>query len=194
MRKISAGMFISVDGVVEQPNFVFPYFTEEVGALIAEIMDRSDTMLMGRKLYEEWAAYWPGKTAADDPFADIINNRPKLVLSNTLKAADWAGTTILSGDVKSQLQAIKQQEGKDIGMSGSPTTVEWLLSEGLLDELTLLTFPVVVGAGRRMFESTKHLLPLKPVEARKIAGSSVVLLKYVPDSSPPQAADSSIPG
>src|SRR5690242_4444910 len=100
MRKISAGMFMSLDGVVEQPSFVFPYFTDDVGAAIGQIMDRSDTILMGRKLYEEWSAYWPGKTAADDPFAEIINNRPKLVLSNTLKLADWASTTILSGDVK----------------------------------------------------------------------------------------------
>ncbi|HEY7269313.1 MAG TPA: dihydrofolate reductase, partial [Dehalococcoidia bacterium] len=84
-------MFISLDGVVEQPSFTFPYFTDDVGATVSELIERSDTMLMGRKLYEEWSAYWPGKTAADDPFADIINNRPKLVLSNTLRTANWAG-------------------------------------------------------------------------------------------------------
>jgi dihydrofolate reductase len=113
------------------------------------------------------------------------------VLSNTLRTANWAGTTILSGDVKSQLQALKEQDGKDIGMSGSPTTVEWLLREGLLDELVFLMFPVVVGAGRRMFETTKDPTPLRLSEVRAIGDSGVVLLRYMPDASPPQAAGAS---
>jgi dihydrofolate reductase len=184
MRKISAGLFMSLDGVVESPDkFVFPYFTDEVGAAIGELISAADTMLMGRKLYDEWSVYWPGKTGADDPFAGTINNMPKFVLSNTLKKADWAGTTILSGDVKSKLAVLKQAQGKDIGMSGSPTTVRWLLREGLLDELNLMMFPIVIGQGMHMFDDTKERIPLRLAQCRTLGASGVVLLTYVPDPS-----------
>ncbi len=180
MRKISAGMFMSLDGVVKSPDkFVFPYFNDEVGQAVGSYTAAADTVLMGRKLYEEWADYWPGKTAADDPFADYINNTPKLVVSNTLKSVDWANTTLISGDVAAEIKRLKQQPGKNIGMSGSATLVRWLLGQGLVDELALFIFPVVVGAGQRLFDGSGERLSLK-LTGSKTTETGVLLLSYTP--------------
>ncbi len=178
MRKITAGMFMSLDGVVESPgDFVFPYFNEEVGQVVGSYTDAADTVLMGRKLYQEWADYWPGKTAADDPFAEYINNTAKVVVSNTLKSVDWKGTTLVSGDMAAAIRQLKQQPGKNIGMSGSPTLLRSLLHEGLVDELALLVFPVVVGHGQRLFQDFDERLPFKLARSRTTE-TGVLILDY----------------
>ena len=100
---------------------------------------------MGRVLYDEWAAYWPEH--ADEPFGDVINAIKKYVVSNSLQTADWKNTEIISGDVAGKLAELKAQDGGDIAMSGSATTVRWLLRDGLLDELNLLVHPLAVGGG-----------------------------------------------
>ncbi len=181
MRKIVAGLFVSLDGVAEAPNrFVFPYFDEGVGQAVGAGMEAADTVLLGRKTYEEWAAYWPGKTAADDPFADYINNTPKVVISTTLKSADWPGTTLIRSNVAEELARLKQQPGKGIGISGSGTLVRSLLRDGLLDELDLLVFPIVVGSGQRLFQDLTEQIPLKLVGSQTY-GKGVVSLRYAPE-------------
>ena len=167
MRKIIAGLFLSLDGVAEAPNrWVFPYMTDEVGQVVGDVMAASDAMLLGRRTYEEWAAYWPDKTAADDPYADYINNVPKYVVSTTLKPPlEWRNSTLVTGDVRQQITELKQQPGNDIGMSGSIALVGWLLREGLLDELSLLVFPVAVGSGKRLFDGPDQV-PLKLAHSR----------------------------
>ena len=146
MRKLYIGLFISLDGVAEAPNrFVFPYFDDQVGAQIGAGMAATDTVLLGRRLYEEWSAYWPGKTDADDGFADFINGVAKVVVSTTLESVGWQNTTLVRGDMEAAIRTLKETDGGDIAVNGSITLARSLLRSGLVDELRLLLFPVVVG-------------------------------------------------
>ena len=161
MRKIKSNFFISLDGVVESPDkWHFPYFDDEMGAAVGAGFATADALLMGRVLYNEWAAYWPEH--ADEPFGDVMNSIKKYIVSNSLQAAEWQNSEIISGDVAQKLTDIKAQDGGDIAMSGSPTTVRWLLREGLLDELNLLVHPIVVGDGlARLFPPDEPRIPLE---------------------------------
>lgn len=121
-----------------------------MGAAVGAAFATADAMLMGRVQYEAFAAYWPDH--ADEPFGDVMNTTKKYVLSHSLQTADWQNSEIVSGDVAQKLNSLKGQDFGDIAMSGSATTVRWLLREGLLDELNLLVHPIVVGTGKaRLF-------------------------------------------
>jgi dihydrofolate reductase len=179
MRKIIAGLFISLDGVVEAPEtWQFPYFNDEMGETVASQAAQSDTMLLGRKTYEEFAAYWPN-VSKDEPFADVMNDTPKLVASTTLDHVDWQNSTLIEGDVTTELTRIKQDSGRDISITGSPTLVRSLLKDGVLDELRLLVHPIVVGHGKRLFEETDAPIPFKLVDAKTFS-TGVMALTYVP--------------
>ena len=177
MRKIKSYFFISLDGVVEAPDkWHFPYFDDEMGEAVGAGFATADAMLMGRVLYDEWAAYWPEH--ADDPFGDVMNSMKKYVLSNSLQTAEWQNSEIVSGDVAQQLTDIKAQDGGDITMSGSATAVRWLLREGLLDELNLLVHPLVVGDGMaRLFPPDEPSIPLALLRAQTLK-SGVLNLSY----------------
>lgn len=186
MRRTVGGLFVSLDGVAESPDrWVFPYFTEEVGQdfteevgqVVGSNMEASETMLLGRRTYEEWAEYWPDKTADDDPFAPYINNVAKVVVSTTLTSVEWRNSTLLTGDLAEELTNLKEQPGKDIAIGGSITLVGSLLREGLLDELSLLLFPVVIGTGKRLFEDASGQIPLKLVESTTF-DNGVLSLRY----------------
>jgi dihydrofolate reductase len=179
MRKIKSNFFISLDGVVESPDqWHFPYFDDEMGAAVGAGFATADAILMGRVLYEEWAAYWPEH--ADQPFGEVMNTISKYVVSNSLRAAEWQNTEIISGDVAQKLTDLKAQDGADIAMSGSPTTVRWLLREGLVDELNLLVHPIAVGQGlARLFATDEPSIPLQLVSAEPFK-SGVLNLRYAP--------------
>ena len=180
MRKIKSYFFISLDGVVEAPDqWHFPYFDDDMGAAVGAGFDGVDAMLMGRALYDEWAAYWPQN--ADQPFGDVINPMKKYVLSNSLSEATWENTELIGGDgAAARLAEIKAEDGGDISMSGSPTTVRWLLREGLLDELNLLVHPIVVGDGlARLFPPDVPTAPLELVRSETFK-SGVLNLSYAP--------------
>ncbi|MFF5211153.1 dihydrofolate reductase family protein [Streptosporangium sp. NPDC000396] len=180
MGKIIANFFISLDGVVESPDqWHFPYFNDEMGAAVEAGVQNAAAFLMGRKLYEEWSAYWP-TADVDQDFSKFINNARKYVVSNTLKKADWNNTTVVSDDVAAKLRELKEQTDGDIQMSGSATTVRWLLANGLLDELNLLVHPIAVGHGQRLFEGTPTY-PLKLVKSETFQ-TGVLNLTYVPDA------------
>jgi dihydrofolate reductase len=180
MRRIVARLFVSLDGVTEAPEkWTSPYFNEQVGQELGAQMAEADTLLLGRRTYEEFAAFWPDKTAEDDPFAGYINTVPKLVVSTTLKSVEWHNSSLLSGDVAEQLTMLKQQLGKDISITGSGTLVGSLLWQGLLDELRLLLYPVVVGSGRRLFQDGSDQVPLELVDSRAF-DTGVVALVYQP--------------
>jgi len=153
MRKITAGLFISLDGVVEAPEtWHFPYFNDEMGAVVDGTFKSSDTMLLGRKTYEMFAGYWPNQ-ADDFEGADQMNNTPKLVVSSTLDSVDeWQNSTLLKGDPIASLAALKQEPGKNISIVGSITLVRSLLRAKVLDELDLLIHPIAVGHGERLFD------------------------------------------
>jgi dihydrofolate reductase len=177
VRKIKSNFFISLDGVVESPDkWHFSYFDDEMGAAVAAGFATADALLMGRVLYNEWAAYWPEH--ADEPFGDVINSIKKYVVSNSLQAAEWENTEIISGDVARKLADIKAQDGGDIAMSGSPTTVRGLLREGVLDELNLLVHPIAVGRGlARLFPSDEPSIRLELLSAQTFK-SGVLNLSY----------------
>jgi dihydrofolate reductase len=178
MGRIVSNFFISLDGVVESPHeWHFPYFDDEMAAVVDRGVASSTALLMGRKLYDEWSSYWPAQPP-DEPFAKFINSVPKYVLSTTLEDADWRNTTVISDDVAARVQAVKDRTDGDITMSGSATTVRWLLANGLLDELALLVHPIAVGSGQRLFEEPTTY-PLRLLSSATL-GSGVVHLRYAP--------------
>jgi dihydrofolate reductase len=118
VRKIKSNFFISIDGVVESPDkWHFPYFDDEMGAAVGAGFATADALLMGRALYDEWAAYWPEH--ADEPFGDVMNSIKKYVVSNSLRSAEWQNSEIISGDRVQRLTDVKAQDGGDIAMSGT---------------------------------------------------------------------------
>ncbi len=179
MRKIKSYFFISLDGVVESPDkWHFPYFDDEMGAAVGAGFGTADALLLGRVLYNEWAGYWPEH--ADEPFGDVMNSIKKYVVSNSLQSAEWQNSEIISGDVAQKLTDIKAQDGGDITMSGSPTTVRWLLRNGLLDELNLLVHPIVVGDGMtRLFPPDEPRIPLELLSSQTFK-TGVLNLSYAP--------------
>jgi dihydrofolate reductase len=179
MRKIIAGLHMSLDGVVTSPDkWVFPnnYANDELEQAIGSSMAAADAMLLGRVTYQEFAAHWP---AQEGPIADFMNNTPKLVVSNTLDALEWKNSTLISGDVVGELTRRKQEPGRDINVVGSTTLVGSLLRAGLLDELKLFVCPIVVGAGRRLFEDDGGPVPLRLVEEHTFS-TGVQYLTYTP--------------
>lgn len=179
MHKIVAGLFISLDGVYEAPDqWHFPYFNDEMGNAVDEQMKASDTMLLGRKTYEEFAGFWPNQSAEEIDIATYMNEMPKLVVSNTLTAVDWQNSTLISGNINEQLSQAKQQPGRNISITGSGTLVRTLLRDGLLDELRLLVHPIAVGKGKRLFDDGNQY-PLQLVESKTFS-TGVLYLTYTP--------------
>ena len=180
MGRIVSNFFISMDGVVERPDlWHFPYFDEEMGEVVGSGMANTKGILMGRTLYGEWSQYWPAQ--GDEDFGAVINPMPKYVLSHEPFDAEWNNTTVLSGDdasVAQQVRALKESTERDVTMSGSATTVRWLIAQGLLDELALLVHPVAVAEGQRLFGGT-GTVPLALTESRALK-SGVLLVRYAP--------------
>ena len=181
MRKVTAGLFVSLDGVVESPEkWHFPYFNDEMGEAVGAAISASDAMLLGRVTCQEFADYWPGVSPEDEPFATHMNNTPKYVISKTLDKAEWNNSTLISGNVAEEITKLKQQPGKNIGINGSATLVQSLLQDDLLDELGLMIHPVVVGSGKRLFQEGGGPKGLKLVDSKTFS-TGVVYLTYQPD-------------
>jgi dihydrofolate reductase len=160
LRTITAGLMVSVDGVVEAPEtWTGPYFGPAVGQVVGSLMAASDTMLLGRVTYQTFEGAF-SHASDENPMAAQMNNIAKVVVSTTLASADWANSALIRSDVRDQVAALKAAPGRDIIVSGSPTLVRWLLLEGLLDQLDLLIFPVIQGNGRHLFEGFGGTRPL----------------------------------
>jgi dihydrofolate reductase len=182
MRKVVGSLFLSLDGVMEAPEtWHFPYFNDEMGAVIGQAIASSDAFLLGRRTYEEWAAFWPGQSSEDNPMAQAINTTPKFVASTTLDEVSWENSTLLKGNVAEAVSQLKRQPGKDISISGSATLVRSLLADGVLDELRLMIHPLVVGRGRRLFEDGAAQMPLELVESQTFT-TGVLNLTYRPET------------
>jgi dihydrofolate reductase len=184
MRKVVASEFVSLDGVVESPEkWHFPYFNEQMGDAIGAAMAASDAMLMGRVLYEEWAAFWPNQDPDENPVAARMNGVRKYVVSTTLEEPlEWQNSTLIGDNVAEEISRLKEQPGKDISISGSPTLVRSLLQEDLLDELRLMVHPIVVGSGRRLFEDGGDQKALELVDSKTFS-TGVLYLTYQPAQS-----------
>lgn len=178
MRKLFSGLFISLDGVAESPNkWQFDNFDQDMMQAMGGMIAETSTVLLGRVTYQDWASYWP--TATDEPFASFINNVPKYVVSTTLDKVEWQNSTLLKGNLAEEITRLKQQPGKNISVTGSPTLVRSLLENDLLDELVLMLHPVVAGEGKRLFPAKSSLKRMKLVNS-KITGTGVALLTYQP--------------
>lgn len=153
-KKIISGMFISVDGVVEDPHlWHFPYFNDEMGEAVGQMMV-GDTMVFGRVTYDSFAGAWPEREAEggeDAGFAKQIGDARKIVFSNSDLEFTWRNSEQIKGDLVEAVRALKEEGDGVIGMSGSVSVVRQLLAAGLIDELHLLVHPVAVGKGRRLF-------------------------------------------
>ena len=181
MRKVIAGLFISLDGVVESPEkWQFDHFDADMMAGMATQTGSEDTVLLGRVTYQEWAPYWP--TSDDQLYGAHINSTPKYVVSTTLKEVEWGKwdkPTLINGNPANELAKLKKQPGKNIGVAGSPTLVRSLLKDDLLDELTLMIHPVVVGSGKRLFQDGGELKRYK-LAYSKPTTTGVLILTYQP--------------
>lgn len=176
MRKVTAGLFHSVDGVVEAPNlWQFDQFDDDLGAVMGKVIAATDTVLMGRVGYGEWASYWP-TTSADGEFADFINNVPKFVASHTLTAPlTWQNSTLITGELEPFVRDLKAKDGGEIAVMGGISLVRQLLFAGLLDELSLITHPVVAGEGRRhLFQPDDPVTRLTLIDTLRTSKGNVV--------------------
>ena len=186
MRKLTVFMHTSLDMFVGGPNGEMDWINvdDEIFDYAGQRTDDADTALYGRVTYEMMEGYWP--TAADQPNAsrhDIqhsswYNEVHKVVLSKSMQGEERPNTQIISDNVRPQVEALKQQPGKDIVVFGSPSAVHTLLHEGLVDELWLFVNPVILGAGIPMFRGVKDQVKLKLLKSRSFS-SGVVFLRYV---------------
>ncbi len=181
MRKVTAGLFVSLDGVTESPErWQLPYFDDEMGEAVGAAMAAADAMFLGRVTYQEFAAYWPGVSSEEQPFAGYMNGTPKYVVSTTLEEPlEWDNSVLIQGNVTEEVARLKRQPGKNIGITGSVTLVRSLLRDDLIDELGLMVHPVVVGSGRRLFGEGGEPKGLELVDAKTFS-TGVVYLTYGP--------------
>ncbi|POM25738.1 hypothetical protein BTM25_01210 [Actinomadura rubteroloni] len=189
MRKITAGLFISLDGVIEDPqDWHFPYFNEEMGQAVDAQLGSADTLLLGRKTYDSFAGAWPDREQAggdDAGFAKKLGDARKIVVSRQDLTFTWRNSEQLRGDLIEAVTALKNEPSASaIGMSGSVSVVRVLLEAGLLDELHLFVHPIAVRKGTRLFEDADTSLPLELVSSATFA-TGVVHLVYRRDDAAP---------
>lgn len=188
MRKIVAQLFISLDGVVEAPDqWHFTYYNEEMGAAVDAVLGATDTLLLGRRTYDTFAAAWPEREAAggeDAPFAKALGDARKIVVSNRQLAFTWRNCEQLRGDFAEAVTAVKNESGTGpIAVSGSVSVVRQLLAAGLLDELHLMVHPIAVRKGMRLFEEDETPVPLALISCETFR-TGVLNLVYAPAGAP----------
>ena len=186
MRKITAGLFISLDGVVEAPDqWHFPYFNDQMGAAVDATLGASDTVLLGRKTYDSFAGAWPERETAgeeDAGLAKALGDARKIVVSNQKLEFTWRNSEQLEGDLVEAVRALKNEPGANIAMSGSVSVVRQLLAAGLLDELHLLVHPIAVRKGMRLFDEGETSTPLRLISSETFE-TGVLNLVYAPAES-----------
>jgi dihydrofolate reductase len=190
MRKLIANLFISLDGVVEEPGeWHFPYFNDEMGAAVDAVLGSADTMLLGRKTYDDHAGAWPQLEAAggeDAEFAKRLGDARKLVVSRGRPELAWRNSELLEGDLVEAVTALKHEPGGHIAVSGSVSVVRQLLAAGLLDELRLLVHPIAVRKGMRLFDEGERPIPLELLSSEAFS-TGVLSLVYGPAEPPGDA-------
>jgi dihydrofolate reductase len=189
--KLTAKIFTSLDGVYQggggpdedrrggfdRGGWQASHADEELGAFIREAYEQADAMLLGRVTWGIWEGYWP--LHDDHPIGHTINSVPKYVPSTTLTEASWHNTHFLAGDVEAAVRELKAQPGRDLLLQGSGKLLQWLLERDLVDELTLIVYPVVVGDGLRLFPETGPALDMELVESRSTP-SGISIQTYRP--------------
>lgn len=179
MRKLTARLLVTLDGVVEAPErWPARHFDIGVHEVLARAVALSDAILLGRRTYQELAEYW-SRPLNGQPIGRYLQETPKYVVSSTLEALDWANSSIVSGDFAEEVKRLKEQPGRDILVIGSPTLVRSLLRDGLLDGLVLIVHPIVAGGGTRLFEDLSFGTALRLVDSHTY-DTGVVSLTFEP--------------
>jgi dihydrofolate reductase len=189
MRKIIVLSFITIDGVMQAPGgpeedttggftsggWTFSYFDDFLGNVMAEQMSKPFDLLLGRKTYEIFAAYWPHQQ--EDPGAAGLNNAHKYVASKTSFKLDWSNSTLLSGDIVQEVKKLKAQDGPELQVHGSGNFIQTLLQHDLVDELWLKIFPITLGTGKRLFAGGASPAAFRLREA-KTSPRGVIVASY----------------
>jgi dihydrofolate reductase len=192
MRKLIASTFVSLDGIMQAPGgpeedptggfslggWTFPYWDEAMDPSTAGFDSKDRDLVLGRRTYEIFEAYWPCQPE-DDPTAISLNAAKKHVASRTLAKVDWNNSSLLPGDAVAALRTLKAQPGPDLQIIGSGNLVQSLQAAALIDEYNVWTFPVVLGRGKRLFDETARPSALRLVRSQ-VSGTGVVMSTYVP--------------
>jgi dihydrofolate reductase len=199
--KLTTMTQVTVDGVMqanggpnvldvgfERAGWARPLFNNEAMTFVSQVYQGADAFLFGRRTYDLFAGYWGVMDPGSSPIADALNTKPKYVASNTLTDPRWADTTVLSGDVAAAIGELKAKLGGELQVHGSGNLVRWLLDNRLVDEITLLVCPVVVGQGTRLFPDTGPDMALDLVESRAFP-KGITLQVYRPAGRPQYATD-----
>jgi dihydrofolate reductase len=196
MRRIVVATFTSLDGVMQAPGgpqedptcgftlggWVAPYFDEALGASLGQIFGRPFDLLLGRKTYDIFAAHWPHVTDPNDPIAASFNRVTKYVASRSRPKLDWQNSQLLGDDVVASLKTLKSQDGADLVVQGSSELLQTLWRDGLVDELSVLIFPVVLGKGKRLFGNGVSPAGLKLLKSQSFP-TGVIVANYRPDGA-----------
>ena len=196
MRKIIAATFVSLDGVMQAPGgpqedptggftfggWTFPHFDPALGGAMGEIFGRPFDLLLGRKTYEIFAAHWPHVTDPNDPIAGLFNKVTKYVASRSKPKLAWQNSQWLGEDVVAAVKRLKTEDGPDLLVQGSGDFIQTLWKNGLVDEFSVLTFPVVLGKGKRLFGSGTTPTGLKLIKSRSFP-TGVIVANYRPDGA-----------
>lgn len=183
MKKMIVSTMVSLDGVKENPqHWSFDFWSDEIAQYAYAQLFAVDALVMGRLTYESFAEAWSARAGTDE-FADRMNSMPKYVASHTAKEPLTWNATLIKGDAATAVAQLKQQSGQDILQYGYGALTHTLIQQGLVDELRLLVYPVVVGSGERIFDKLDKS-PFKLLESRSF-GSGVIALHYQPIPATP---------
>ena len=191
--RLTLHTFLTLDGVMQAPGgpdedtdggfshggWSFPYGDEDGGAAIAGWFAGASAFLLGRRTYQIFSGYWPRVTDASNPIASKLNTLPKYVASTTLASAEWRGSVLLGGDLAAEVTKLKEQPGSELQVHGSGDLAQTLIAHDLIDEYRLLTFPVHLGSGKKLFRDGARPAALRLTSATTTS-SGVVIASYQP--------------
>jgi dihydrofolate reductase len=194
--RLTLHTFLTLDGVMQAPGgpeedaegtfayggWTVPYSDDDFGFSMVGYFEHASAFLLGRRTYEIFAGYWPRITDPAHPIAAKLNALPKFVASTTLTAVEWSGSSLLQGDVAAAVRALKEQPGEELQVHGSGTLAQTLIDSDLVDEYRLLTFPVHLGRGKRLFRDNTRAGALRLLDTRTTS-NGVVVSRYEPDGA-----------
>ena len=186
--KLTTTTQVSLDGVMQGPGgadenrsggferggWAMPLFDNEARAYLVGVYERADAFLFGRKTYDIFAGYWGVMDPSENAFAKALNTKPKYVASSTLTEPKWDDTTVLSDDVAAAVGELKAKPGGELQVHGSGALIRWLMDHDLVDEINLVTCPVVVGQGTRLFPDTGPDRALELIESQTTPGGLII--------------------
>lgn len=195
--RLTLTMFVTLDGVVQAPGgpdedpsggfdhggWLVPYADEDMAQAMTGFFEEADAFLLGRRTYEIFAAFWPKLTDPDDAIASRLNDLPKYVASRTLEEVSWEGSKLLKGDLATEVAELKRRPGRELQVHGSGGLAQTLMQHDLIDEYRLLTYPVVLGTGKRLFGEGAKPVALNLID-HKNTSTGVSIDVYTPGGAP----------